>query len=145
MSPADIVKVQLQCQTEPYQGSTLDSKPKYRGPIHCLLTIAREQGVLGLYKGAGALALRDGSSFATYFLTYNVVCGWLTPAGQKQAGEEPRWMLLSKVTWVWVKMSDEHVCAFVGGCGAPFQIGPWSCWLEGCRACVAGPWGRPWM
>ncbi|XP_048831556.1 solute carrier family 25 member 47-B isoform X2 [Brienomyrus brachyistius] len=90
MSPADIVKVQLQCQTEPYLGSSLDSKPKYRGPIHCLLTIAREQGLLGLYKGAGALALRDGSSFATYFLTYNVVCGWLTPVGQKQ----PDWAVI---------------------------------------------------
>ncbi|XP_048831557.1 solute carrier family 25 member 47-B isoform X3 [Brienomyrus brachyistius] len=119
MSPADIVKVQLQCQTEPYLGSSLDSKPKYRGPIHCLLTIAREQGLLGLYKGAGALALRDGSSFATYFLTYNVVCGWLTPVGQKQPGEEPRWMFSSKVMWMCFKTSDEHVCAFVGGLGCP--------------------------
>ncbi|KAG9336418.1 hypothetical protein JZ751_002765 [Albula glossodonta] len=86
MSPADIVKVRLQCQTEPYQGSASHAKPKYRGPVHCLLTIAREEGVLGLYKGANALALRDGPSFATYFLTYNIICDWLTPAGQKQPG-----------------------------------------------------------
>lgn len=86
MAPADIVKVRLQCQTAPYQGSASHSKPKYRGPLHCLLSIAREEGVLGLYKGANAIALRDGPSFATYFLTYNIICEWLTPAGQKQPG-----------------------------------------------------------
>ncbi|KAJ8394214.1 hypothetical protein AAFF_G00047970 [Aldrovandia affinis] len=86
MSPADIVKVRLQCQTVPYQGSASHAKPKYRGPVHCLLTIAREEGVLGLYKGANALVLRDGPSFATYFLTYNVICEQLTPAGQKRPG-----------------------------------------------------------
>ncbi|KAG7466450.1 hypothetical protein MATL_G00164900 [Megalops atlanticus] len=90
MSPADVVKVRLQCQTEPYLSSTSQSRPKYRGPVHCLLTIAREEGVLGLYKGANALALRDGASFATYFLTYNVICEQLTPAGQKQPG----WMVI---------------------------------------------------
>ncbi|XP_015205747.1 solute carrier family 25 member 47-B isoform X1 [Lepisosteus oculatus] len=90
MSPADIVKVRLQCQTEPYrpvQGSGLLSKPKYHSPVHCLLTIAREEGMLGLYKGATALCLRDGPSFATYFLTYSVFCDWLTPAGKNQ----PEW------------------------------------------------------
>ncbi|KAF5890929.1 solute carrier family 25 member 47, partial [Clarias magur] len=78
MSPADIVKVRLQCQIQPLPAADLKSRPKYRGPVHCLLTIAREEGVSGLYKGAGALALRDGPSFATYFLVYNTVCDWLS-------------------------------------------------------------------
>ncbi|XP_067310906.1 solute carrier family 25 member 47-B isoform X2 [Pseudorasbora parva] len=65
MSPADMVKVRLQCQAE---------GRRYRGPLHCLLRIARDEGLLGLYKGSGALALRDGPSFATYFLTYNTIC-----------------------------------------------------------------------
>ncbi|KPP62673.1 solute carrier family 25 member 47-like, partial [Scleropages formosus] len=90
MSPADIVKVRLQCQTESYKGSPLQSAAKYRGPIHCMLTIAREEGVLGLYKGASALALRDGASFATYFLTYNIICEQLMPVGQKQ----PDWLVV---------------------------------------------------
>ncbi|KAG5266164.1 hypothetical protein AALO_G00250490 [Alosa alosa] len=90
MAPADIVKVRLQCQTEPYKVTDKQYKPKYRGPIHCLFTIAREEGVLGLYKGAGALALRDGPSFATYFLTYNTICGWLTPENQSQ----PEWKVV---------------------------------------------------
>ncbi|XP_053366463.1 solute carrier family 25 member 47-B isoform X2 [Clarias gariepinus] len=87
MSPADIVKVRLQCQTQTLQGADLKSRPKYHGPVHCLLTIAREEGVSGLYKGAGALALRDGPSFATYFLVYNTVCDWLSPDKNTQ----PEW------------------------------------------------------
>ncbi|KAJ8332146.1 hypothetical protein SKAU_G00428740 [Synaphobranchus kaupii] len=83
----DTVKVRLQCQMEPRHFATNQTLPKYQGPIHCMLTIGREEGVLSLYRGAPALALRDGPSFATYFLTYNTLCEWLTPAGQKQ----PAW------------------------------------------------------
>ncbi|XP_073672516.1 solute carrier family 25 member 47-A-like [Garra rufa] len=84
MSPGDIVKVRLQCQTESKRSGL---KPKYSGPIHCLLSIARDEGVSGLYRGALPLAFRDGPSFATYFLTYSTLCSQLTPAGQK----EPEW------------------------------------------------------
>ncbi|XP_066539481.1 solute carrier family 25 member 47-B isoform X2 [Hoplias malabaricus] len=95
MSPADIVKVRLQCQTEPYHGSDFKSWPKYKGPIHCFCTIAREEGVRGLYKGAGALALRDGPSFATYFLVYNTVCEWLSPGNSSQKAErKPNWKVV---------------------------------------------------
>ncbi|XP_056446334.1 solute carrier family 25 member 47-B isoform X1 [Gadus chalcogrammus] len=91
MSPADIVKVRLQCQGVPMQGHAAGSpRPKYRGPVHCLLTIAREEGVLGLYKGAQALALRDGPAFATYFTTYNVICEKLSPPGQTR----PEWKVV---------------------------------------------------
>ncbi|XP_071759517.1 solute carrier family 25 member 47-A [Centroberyx gerrardi] len=83
MSPGDIVKVRLQCQTESMRGGTDMPKPKYRGPVHCLLSIVREEGVLGLYRGALPLMLRDGPSFATYFLTYNTICEWLTHSGKK--------------------------------------------------------------
>ncbi len=65
-----------------------DPKPRYRGPNHCLLSIIREDGLLGLYKGALPLAMRDGPSYATYFLTYQTLCEWQTPAGQKEPGEE---------------------------------------------------------
>ncbi|XP_014061342.1 solute carrier family 25 member 47-A isoform X1 [Salmo salar] len=85
MSPGDIVKVRLQCQTESLRarkGANLP-KPKYRGPVHCLLTIVREEGVLGLYRGALPLMLRDGPSYATYFLTYSTLCEWFTPTGKK--------------------------------------------------------------
>ncbi|XP_016393707.1 solute carrier family 25 member 47-A [Sinocyclocheilus rhinocerous] len=87
MSPGDIVKVRLQCQTESERSGL---KPKYSGPIHCLLSIARDEGASGLYRGALPLAFRDGPSFATYFLTYSTLCSQLTPVGQK----EPEWMVV---------------------------------------------------
>ncbi|CAL8316921.1 unnamed protein product [Merluccius merluccius] len=85
MSPGDVVKVRLQCQTESSRGRT-NHMPKYRGPVHCLLRIGREEGVLGLYRGALPLMLRDGPSFATYFLTYNTICEWMTPADKDRPG-----------------------------------------------------------
>ncbi|XP_056150960.1 solute carrier family 25 member 47-A isoform X2 [Lampris incognitus] len=80
MSPGDIVKVRLQCQTESMRSG---AKPKYYGPVHCLLCIIKEEGILGLYRGAVPLMLRDGPSYATYFLTYTTICKWLTQSGKK--------------------------------------------------------------
>uniref|UniRef100_A0A8C5HH44 Solute carrier family 25 member 47-A-like n=1 Tax=Gouania willdenowi TaxID=441366 RepID=A0A8C5HH44_GOUWI len=87
MSPGDTVKVRLQCQTESKRREANFAKPKYRGPVHCLLTIVKEEGFLGLYRGAVPLMLRDGPSFATYFLTYTVMCEWLT----KTTGKKLDW------------------------------------------------------
>lgn len=84
MSPGDIVKVRLQCQTESMRGGTNSPKPKYRGPVHCLLSIIKEEGIMGLYRGALPLMLRDGPSYATYFLTYATICEWLTDSGKKR-------------------------------------------------------------
>nr|XP_057912229.1 solute carrier family 25 member 47-A isoform X2 [Doryrhamphus excisus] len=90
MSPGDMVKVRLQCQTESMRRGGV--KPKYRGPIHCLLSIVKEEGVRGLYRGAGALMLRDGPSFATYFLTYSSICDWLTESGS--GSKKPAWSVV---------------------------------------------------
>lgn len=87
LSPGDIVKVRLQCQTESKQGGTNMPKPKYHGPVHCLLSIIKEEGFMGLYRGMLPLMLRDGPSFATYFLTYTTICEWLTDSGKQRPGE----------------------------------------------------------
>ncbi|XP_041660578.1 solute carrier family 25 member 47-A [Cheilinus undulatus] len=84
MSPGDMVKVRLQCQTESKRGRANSPKPKYSGPIHCLLSIVKEEGIRGLYRGALPLMLRDGPSYATYFLTYTTICEWLTDSGKKR-------------------------------------------------------------
>ncbi|XP_040831480.1 solute carrier family 25 member 47 [Ochotona curzoniae] len=102
-SPTEVAKVRLQMQTQPqpqrrpsapwlsaappacpipYTGPGLE--PKYHGPLHCLATVAREEGLRGLYKGSSALLLRDGHSFATYFLSYAILCEWLTATGHSQ-------------------------------------------------------------
>lgn len=106
-SPTEVAKVRLQTQTQPQpQQRRLSTSgpsavpsvcpaplgrpvpgPKYHGPLHCLATVAREEGLRGLYRGSSALLFRDGHSFATYFLSYALLCEWLTPAGHSQPGE----------------------------------------------------------
>lgn len=103
-SPTEVAKVRLQTQTQKQQRRLSASgpsavppvcpappacpEPKYRGPLHCLATVAREEGLRGLYKGSSALLLRDSHSFATYFLSYAILCEQLRPAGHSQPGEQ---------------------------------------------------------
>lgn len=87
MSPGDIVKVRLQCQIVSKLGGTITSEPKYRGPLHCLLTIVKEEGISGLYRGMLPLMLRDGPLYATHFLTYETIRGWLTDSRKGRQGE----------------------------------------------------------
>lgn len=105
-SPTEVAKVRLQTQAQAQaqaqeqqrrlsaSGPSASSPgcpvpgPKYRGPLHCLTTVAREEGLRGLYKGSSALLLREGHSFATYFLSYAILSEWLTPAGHSQPGEQ---------------------------------------------------------
>lgn len=108
-SPTEVAKVRLQTQTQTQQRRRSSASwpsaappmcpappassvpgPKYRGPLHCLATVAREEGLRGLYKGSSALLFREGHSFATYFLSYSILSEWLTPAGHSQPGE--RWL-----------------------------------------------------
>ncbi|XP_036700558.1 solute carrier family 25 member 47 isoform X3 [Balaenoptera musculus] len=101
-SPTEVAKVRLQTQTQTQQRRPSASGPsaapptcpappvgrapgpKYRGPLHCLASVAREEGLRGLYKGSSALLFRDGHSFATYFLSYAILCEQLTPAGRSR-------------------------------------------------------------
>uniref|UniRef100_A0A9J8BQ01 Solute carrier family 25 member 45 n=1 Tax=Cyprinus carpio carpio TaxID=630221 RepID=A0A9J8BQ01_CYPCA len=75
-APIDLVKVRLQNQTK-------SGGNKYRGPIHCIAVILREDGVKGLFRGIWALALRDVPCFGLYFLPYELICSMLT---EKQPG-----------------------------------------------------------
>uniref|UniRef100_A0A672P679 Uncharacterized protein n=1 Tax=Sinocyclocheilus grahami TaxID=75366 RepID=A0A672P679_SINGR len=77
-APIDLVKVRLQNQTN-------SGGNKYRGPLHCIAVILREDGVKGLFRGMWALALRDVPCFGLYFLPYELTCRWLTEKG-KQPG-----------------------------------------------------------
>lgn len=107
-APTEVAKVRLQTQTQTQRRRSSASwlsaatpqcpatplcpalpaspvpGPKYRGPLHCLTTVAREEGLRGLYRGSSALLFRDSHSFATYFLSYSILCEWLTPTGHSQ-------------------------------------------------------------
>ncbi|XP_053118311.1 solute carrier family 25 member 47 isoform X2 [Hemicordylus capensis] len=86
ISPAEIAKVRLQIQKQTHPltlpSHLFASKPKYQGAVHCLRMIVKEEGFGGLYKGSMALLCRDCHSAAIFFLTYSVLCDWLTPAGK---------------------------------------------------------------
>ncbi|XP_037359804.1 solute carrier family 25 member 47 [Talpa occidentalis] len=103
-SPTEVAKIRLQTQMQtqlqqrrpsaswpvaglpvcPASPASPRPGPRYRGPLHCLATVAREEGLRGLYKGSSALLFRDGHSFATYFLSYAILSEWLTPAGHSR-------------------------------------------------------------
>ncbi|XP_062976834.1 solute carrier family 25 member 48 [Elgaria multicarinata webbii] len=86
--PVDLVKIRLQMQTQPLVEANLDLKHRatgfsvqtaYRGPVHCVGTILRQEGLAGLYRGSSAMLLRDVPGYCLYFIPYTVLCGWITP------------------------------------------------------------------
>ncbi|XP_076868089.1 solute carrier family 25 member 45 isoform X2 [Brachyhypopomus gauderio] len=79
-APVDLVKVRLQNLTE---GRPERYRAKYRGPMHCLAVIVREDGLRGMFRGAGALILRDVPCFGLYFLPYEFTCRLLTEEGKE--------------------------------------------------------------
>lgn len=76
-APVDLVKVRLQGQR---------AAERYRGPVHCVGVILKEDGLRGLFRGGAALALRDVPCYGLYFLPYELTRKALTEAGQ-QPGE----------------------------------------------------------
>uniref|UniRef100_A0A8C3T3H3 Solute carrier family 25 member 45 n=1 Tax=Chelydra serpentina TaxID=8475 RepID=A0A8C3T3H3_CHESE len=85
LAPVDLIKVRLQNQTHPYglRSPAGGSGAQYRGPVHCGASIFREEGVLGLFRGTGALVLRDTPTMAVYFLTYVSLCRAVTAQGRE--------------------------------------------------------------
>ncbi|XP_006007093.1 solute carrier family 25 member 45 [Latimeria chalumnae] len=82
-APVDLVKVRLQNQTHPYKYKLRGAQPKYKGPLHCMVSILREEGLPGLYRGVSALWIRDVPAYGQYFLTYEVLRRWMTGEGQE--------------------------------------------------------------
>ncbi|XP_051514276.1 solute carrier family 25 member 48-like [Myxocyprinus asiaticus] len=95
-APVDLVKIRLQMQTLPVlaenfnlagNGSVplrsmgIQAQSMYRGPLHCIYTILQNEGIQGLYRGAGAMILRDVPGYTLYFIPYSLFCDWLNPDG----------------------------------------------------------------
>ncbi|XP_010794459.1 solute carrier family 25 member 45 isoform X3 [Notothenia coriiceps] len=76
-APIDLVKVRLQGQT---------TTARYRGPVHCVATILKEEGPRGLFRGGMALAMRDIPCYGLYFLPYEVTRKALTESGKEPGG-----------------------------------------------------------
>ncbi|XP_029468849.1 solute carrier family 25 member 45 isoform X2 [Rhinatrema bivittatum] len=84
-APVDLIKVRLQNQTHACwpRHENRGARPRYQGPLHCAAVIFQEEGLRGLFRGSTALLLRDVPSMGVYFLTYHVLCQWMTPEGDQ--------------------------------------------------------------
>ncbi|XP_043444266.1 solute carrier family 25 member 48 isoform X1 [Prionailurus bengalensis] len=87
-TPVDLIKIRLQMQTQPFQEANLGLRPRtmtlgkppvYQGPVDCIATIVRTEGLAGMYRGVGAMLLRDVPGYCLYFIPYVFLNDWITP------------------------------------------------------------------
>ncbi|KAM5216167.1 solute carrier family 25 member 48 isoform 2-T2 [Hipposideros larvatus] len=128
-TPVDLIKIRLQMQTQPFREANLGLKPRaaalgersaYQGPVHCIATIVRTEGLAGLYRGGSAMLLRDVPGYCLYFIPYVLLNDWITPEGC--AGPSPC------AVWLAGGMAgvfQRHHCEC--GAGLPHECGhvPW--------------------
>ncbi|KAM4868694.1 solute carrier family 25 member 48 [Urocitellus parryii] len=69
------------------RAAALGEQPAYQGPVHCISTIVRTEGLAGLYRGASAMLLRDIPGYCLYFIPYVFLSEWITP--EACAGPSP--------------------------------------------------------
>lgn len=63
----------------PLSSVSIPSQRLYRGPIHCISSILQTEGLQGLYRGAGAMILRDVPGYMLYFIPYTIFCNLMKP------------------------------------------------------------------
>ncbi|XP_066473428.1 solute carrier family 25 member 48 [Tiliqua scincoides] len=109
--PVDLVKIRLQMQTQTFLEANLNLKHRasgfaiqtaYRGPIHCVCTILRQEGLPGLYRGSLAMILRDLPGYCLYFIPYALLCRWITPDGHLSPSPFSVWMaggIAGAISW----------------------------------------------
>uniref|UniRef100_H3D5Z5 Solute carrier family 25 member 48 n=1 Tax=Tetraodon nigroviridis TaxID=99883 RepID=H3D5Z5_TETNG len=127
-APVDLVKIRLQMQTQTVLAENLHlagnvangtniplsavSGPGprlYRGPLHCISSILQAEGLPGLYRGAGAMVLRDVPGYVLYFIPYTFFCNLLKPEGSSNPHPCSIWLaggLAGSISWVTATPAD---------------------------------------
>ncbi|KAF3694252.1 Solute carrier family 25 member 48 [Channa argus] len=126
-SPVDLVKIRLQMQTQavlsenlhlagsisnaniPLRSVEIPGQRLYRGPIHCISTILQTEGLQGLYRGAGAMMLRDIPGYTLYFIPYTILCDLLKPDASSSPHPGSIWLaggLAGSLSWVTATPAD---------------------------------------
>ncbi|XP_047441925.1 solute carrier family 25 member 48 isoform X2 [Mugil cephalus] len=128
-APVDLVKIRLQMQTQmvlaenlhlagnvssgtniPLRSVDLPGQRVYRGPIHCISSILQAEGLQGLYRGAGAMILRDVPGYTLYFIPYTIFCDLLKPdAAASSLHPCSIWLaggLAGSISWVTATPAD---------------------------------------
>lgn len=70
----------------------LPAQRLYRGPAHCISSILQTEGLQGLYRGAGAMILRDVPGYTLYFIPYTLLCDLLKPDGTSSLHPGSIWL-----------------------------------------------------
>ncbi|KAJ8338463.1 hypothetical protein SKAU_G00374290 [Synaphobranchus kaupii] len=125
-APVDLVKIRLQMQAQPVLAESLNlagnvplrsvgiqGQTAYRGPLHCIGSILQSEGLLGLYRGAGAMLLRDVPGYTLYFIPYSLFCDWLNPDGNASPHPCSIWLaggLAGSISWVTATPADVVKC-----------------------------------
>ncbi|KAM6224285.1 solute carrier family 25 member 48 [Rhynchocyon petersi] len=107
--PVDLIKIRLQMQTQPFREAGLHLNPRavreqraYHGPVHCMATIVRNEGLAGLYRGASAMLLRDVPGYCFYFIPYVFLNEWITPEGSAGPSAYAVWLaggMAGAISW----------------------------------------------
>ncbi|TDH07315.1 hypothetical protein EPR50_G00104710 [Perca flavescens] len=127
-APVDLVKIRLQMQTQmvlaenlqlagnvsngtniPMRSISIPSQRLYRGPIHCISSILQTEGLQGLYRGAGAMILRDVPGYMLYFIPYAIMCDLLKPDASSSLHPGSIWLaggLAGSISWVTATPAD---------------------------------------
>ncbi|XP_023154821.1 solute carrier family 25 member 48 [Amphiprion ocellaris] len=127
-APVDLVKIRLQMQTQtlvaenlhlagnvssstdiPLRSVDIPSQRAYRGPIHCISSILQTEGLQGLYRGAGAMILRDVPGYTLYFIPYTIFCNLLKPDPASTPHPCSIWLaggLAGSISWVTATPAD---------------------------------------
>uniref|UniRef100_A0A673AQL9 Solute carrier family 25 member 48 n=1 Tax=Sphaeramia orbicularis TaxID=375764 RepID=A0A673AQL9_9TELE len=123
-APVDLVKIRLQMQTQtllagmcggaggsdvPLRSVGVPVQGGYRGPIHCISSILQAEGVQGLYRGAGAMVLRDVPGYTLYFIPYTIFCDLLRPDATSTPNPCAIWLaggLAGSISWVTATPAD---------------------------------------
>ncbi|XP_036405008.1 solute carrier family 25 member 48 isoform X2 [Megalops cyprinoides] len=121
-APVDLVKIRLQMQTQtllaenlhlagnlPLRSVGIQGQTVYRGPIHCIGNILQSEGLPGLYRGAGAMMLRDVPGYTLYFIPYTLLCDWLNPDRNSSPHPCSIWLaggLAGSISWVTATPAD---------------------------------------
>ncbi|XP_019334196.1 solute carrier family 25 member 48 isoform X1 [Alligator mississippiensis] len=74
----------------------------YRGPVHCISSILRKEGLAGIYRGAGAMVLRDVPGYCLYFIPYTFLCEWFTSDGRRSPSPSSVWIaggIAGAISW----------------------------------------------
>lgn len=106
LQPLDVIKIRFAVND-----GRLEATRRYRGIANAFVTILREEGVRGLYRGVVPNVVGAGSSWGLYFLFYNAIKTWtqngntsspLGPANHLLAASEAGALTLVITNPLWV-------------------------------------------